>query len=165
MGNTAGGAPPERWESRAIKVKQTQTNKESVLKVKGVHGWCPAASSFSSGSFHFKGTLLLGYASLMVHLYCGSSLWNEADLGTSMYVSSSLWIWIFQCVATGWQADFLWDWPSPHSCYVYHVCITKSEHPCLYYLLHFFVFFILRSLKRLFQKMTKLFCGLHQFWN
>lgn len=103
--------PPERWESHAIKVKQTQTNKVSVLKVKGVHGWCPAASSFSSGSLHFKGTLLLGYASLTVRLYCGSSLWNEADLGLSMYVSSS--VWICQCVATGWQAGFLWDWPSP----------------------------------------------------
>lgn len=49
-------------------------------EIKGVHGWCPAVSSFSSGSLHFKGTLLLGYASLTVRLYCGSSLWNEADL-------------------------------------------------------------------------------------
>lgn len=27
------------------------------------------------------------------------------------------------------------------------------------------IFFFLPSLKRLFQKMTKLFCGLHRFWN
>lgn len=106
--------------------------------MKRVHRWCPAVS------ISFSILMLLcskAMPALRERLYWGKSLWNEVGLGTSVYVSSSGQNWIFQCNATGWQAGFLWDWPSPHSCYVFHVCVTKSEHPCLYYLLHYFCSF------------------------
>lgn len=137
-----------------------------VLKVKGMHRWCPAVSISSRLSLI---SILRGNVARLCRLNRCVSLGEKKSCPFSHF--SSFWNWVvLQCqcfLVSGSEVDIfqrnlcqvvgkpaiLRDRPFSLLSFIFsfHVCITHSEHPLVHYLLHY-LFFCLFFLNKPFKK-------------
>lgn len=159
-----------RWHTwRGGNLKQSKLSKCRQIKSRswkwkactdGVPLWLSP-----SGSLHFKGTVLLGYASLT-----GASLLGKFFMEWSWFGCISVCLIFWSEMDFPMQCHWLASWlPMGLAFSTLLLCVSCLHHqiwaPMLILPLALFFFLNLPCLKQIFQKKKKLLCSLHQFWN